>query len=359
MTTIERSSVITLRLERQHLTSPANTKDEYEALFRLMQPVAPYFFSRPGDPPVLSHRAAFDDRIVNNTLRSERVIVKGRFQGGTVGYAYADELDLLAAAYRRDIGELNDRQRRIMELLYSSGPLTCGIIKQETGMLIKHIMPELHKLQEAFLVYEDQVDEDWERGWYVFEREWDGVDIRRYDKTEAVAELVRRFLHVCAFTSLESMRGWFRLPGRDLLAAAEALENTGRAVRVACDGEEGWALAVDLDQLTVKREPPRCVFSVHRADFLVKAEEAALKRCFAGLDVLQYVLVDGEFAGAAVGHWRQGPHDVEDIVLTLPEYEKKARKREILDAVAEFYNPPFSFIRKYDGEALALAGQDE
>ena len=34
-------------------------------------------------------------------------------------------------------------------------------------MLVKEITPLCKKLQQAFLVYEDQTDCDWERGFYV------------------------------------------------------------------------------------------------------------------------------------------------------------------------------------------------
>ena len=35
-------------------------------------------------------------------------------------------------------------------------------------MLVKEITPVLHRLQEAFLVYEDQYDGEWDRSWYRF-----------------------------------------------------------------------------------------------------------------------------------------------------------------------------------------------
>ena len=38
-----------------------------------------------------------------------------------------------------------------------------------------------------------------------------------------------------------------------------------------------------------------------------------LKERFGGLEVLQYLLIDRNFAGAVCGHWRIGPHDVEEM----------------------------------------------
>lgn len=37
-------------------------------------------------------------------------------------------------------------------------------MNEETGMLVKEITPVLHRLQEAFLIYEDQYDGEWDRG---------------------------------------------------------------------------------------------------------------------------------------------------------------------------------------------------
>ena len=41
-------------------------------------------------------------------------------------------------------------------------------LKEESGLLVKEITPALHRLQEAFLIYEDQYDGEWDRGWYRF-----------------------------------------------------------------------------------------------------------------------------------------------------------------------------------------------
>ena len=35
---------------------------------------------------------------------------------------------------------------------------------------------------------------------------------------------------------------------------------------------------------------------------------------------LQYLLIDGEFHGASVGHFRNGPYDLNDVVCDLQDY---------------------------------------
>ena len=47
---------------------------------------------------------------------------------------------------------------------------------------------------------------------------------------------------------------------------------------------------------------------------------------------LQYLLIDGEFCGACVGHFRNGPYDLNDVVCCLPDSE--SRRDEIISAVA-------------------------
>ena len=62
--------------------------------------------------------------------------------------------------------------------------------------------------------------------------------------------------------------------------------------------------------------------------------------------------MDGRFRGAVAGHWRIGPHDVEDVVVALPAAETRERRDEILQAVGSGYGPPHSHILSYNGQAL-------
>ena len=66
-------------------------------------------------------------------------------------------------------------QEMVLYAIGGAGPLTPRQVKEETGLLNKEIMPALHRLQQAFLVYEDQVSDDWERSWYDFAEEWPHV----------------------------------------------------------------------------------------------------------------------------------------------------------------------------------------
>ena len=94
------------------------------------------------------------------------------------------------------------------------------------------------------------------------------------------------------------------------------------------------------------------MFLLHRGDPLVMPHETELKERFAGREVLAYLLIDGELTGAVCGHWRIGPHDVEDIALTLPKGDCMRRMDAIVKEVGRFYHPPGHRILRYAGTSL-------
>jgi hypothetical protein len=61
---------------------------------------------------------------------------------------------------------------------------------------------------------------------------------------------------------------------------------------------------------------------------------------------LLYLLIDGEFHGASVGHFRNGPYNLNDIVCDLTD--SKERKEEIIEAIKEvnFGKMPQRFMGK-------------
>ena len=344
--TISRDTIIAERLRRQGLIEPVETAEKYTALFKALQPVSPPYFSYPGSPPALVHRAAFDDRGLTADWRRTRKIVKGRFLGGTLGYVFAEDLALYGNAFQRPLTRLNERQELVYNALLHVGPLTPRQLKEETGLLNKELMPILHRLQEAFLVYEDQADEDWERPWYVFAQEWPGVSVEPDSCEAAAKEVLHRFLHAHVLASAEQIRNWSGWPLKDIKHVLQCLEADG----VLTARQDGWMRTEDTS--LASEEPARSVFMLHRADPLVRASASELKERFAGPEALQYLLIDGEFNGVVCGHWRIGPHDAEDIVVHLPDNERAARKDEIVEAVAWKYHPPNHHILRYDGEDL-------
>ena len=69
-----------------------------------------------------------------------------------------EDMELFLALYRKPITKPTAIQLRVLELIERDGPLGIQQMKEETGLLVKEITPALHRLQEAFLIYEDQYD---------------------------------------------------------------------------------------------------------------------------------------------------------------------------------------------------------
>ena len=100
-----------------------------------------------------------------------------RFQGGTIGYVDRQDLSLYGSIYRKAPKALTQVQEELLALLRREGPMNIGLMKELTGLLVKEITPALHKLQEAFLVFEDQADNEWDRAWYLMEGEFPELNL--------------------------------------------------------------------------------------------------------------------------------------------------------------------------------------
>ena len=346
---IDAATILTERLRRQRLTEPLEDPKGYTELFRLLQPVPPGV--RPGDPPRMVHRTVFDDGAVADQMREERIIVKGRFLGGNIGYVLAEDLELYANAFRRPLSGLNETQQTVLDAIRYAETLTPRQIKGETELLNKQIMPALHRLQQAFLVYEDQVDSDWERNWYEFAIEWPDIHLAEEKWEMAAAQVLLRFLQGNVFATFEQLKDWSGLPSRSLATLVSDMEGNSSLVPRVVEGlGEGWICPQDASLKS--RKASSSVFMLHRSDILARSHASELKRRFGHREILQYLLIDGAFQGVVLGHWRIGPHDVEDIAVELPAAERTNRRDEIVNAVAWQYRPPHNRILRYDGREL-------
>ena len=345
------TTILAERMRCQRLSVPLQTIEGYIELFRLLQPVSPIAYTRPGSPPSLAPRTQFDDDAVADRLRSQRQMVKGRFLGGSIGYVLAEDLALYANSFQRPLAYFSEIQETVLEAVQITGPLTPRQIKEETGLLNKQIMPALHRLQEAFLVYEDQTDDDWERGWYDFEAEWPQVKLNEERRQATTVQVLLRFLEGHVLATFEQLKDWSQLPTKLLTKVVQEMEQANLIVPQTVEGlGEGWLRAEDVSLRGGEIIPS--VFMLHRADILVRSHASELKRRFEGLEVLQYLLIDGQFQGAVVGHWRIGPHDVDDIVVMLPAGERAKRREEIIEVVAQWYHPPHHQILKYSSAEI-------
>ncbi len=327
--------ILSLRMERQHFLKKAD-EAEYISLYRDTQPGQNVYWHGFGEPPVLSFRAGFDDMAFNRKRQLDRRLVKGRFAGGNLGWIMAEDMELFASLYRKPLADPTPVQSEILTLIENAGPLNIQQLKEETGLLVKQVTPILHRLQEAFLVYEDQYDGEWDRGWYRFSEMFPEADTARYTKVEALKILLQRFAYRMVWFDAAMAKAFYRVPEKEIRRAVEELTAEGALVPRA----SGYLLKSDAALLKdYVAKDYNGVYAVHRNDFLFKAQEPMLKQMVKSLteelaydcEPLQYLLIDGRFRGASVGHFRYGPYDLNDIVCNLPEAE--SRREEILDAV--------------------------
>ncbi|MDR1247231.1 MAG: hypothetical protein LBK57_09420 [Clostridiales Family XIII bacterium] len=322
--------ITALRMERQHLARKAN-ESEYGALYRDTQPGQNVYWNGFGDPPSLTYRADFDDVEFNRERQRTHALIKGRFAGGALGWIVPEDLELFAAAFIKPLDKPSERQLVLLELIEREGPLTIQQMKAETGMLVKEITPALHRLQEAFLVYEDQYDGEWDRGWYKFSDMFPDADLNKYSRQAALKILLRRFAFRNVLFDADMVRSFYKLPAKEIKPAIGALIDDD----VFAESEGGYLLRTDFELLrTYSGEVPKSVYAMHRSDFLVKSNEHWLKEKYPHPypDTLYYLLIDGVFRGAAAGKFRYTP-DVEDVILDLPDDEASDRREDILRAV--------------------------
>ncbi len=345
---MDNKKIISLRMERQCFINKAD-EAEYIKLYRDTQPGQNVYWNGFGQPPTLTFRAAFNDIAFNRDRQKDRKLIKGRFAGGNLGWIIPEDLELFAALYRKPLTKPTQLQLKLLELIENAGPLTIQQIKEETGLLVKEITPVLHRLQEAFLIYEDQYDGEWDRGWYKFREIFPYVDTEKYTRLDALKIVLQRFAYRLVWFDTAMAKSFYKIPEKEIKLAAVELEKDGVFVSADC----GCILQSDMKVLDeYEPQPMNFVCAIHRNDFLYKANEQMLKEWIKPLtenlaydhEPLQYLLIDGEFHGASVGHFRNGPYDLNDIVCDLPDVEK--RKEEMIEAIkaANFGRMPQRFM---------------
>ena len=342
------NKILSLRMERQHLSQKAN-ESEYRELYRDMQPGQNVYWNGFGDPPSLTFRADFNDIEFNRKRQAKRELMKGRFAGGNLGWIMPADLELFAALYSKPLKSPTEKHFRILELIEREGPLNIQQMKEETGMLVKEITPVLHRLQEAFLIYEDQYDGEWDRGWYKFSESFPDADLQKYTRHEALMILLQRFAYRHVLFDIAMAKSFYRLPEKEIKAAVSGLVIDG----VLCEHDNGYLLKSDWNYLqSYTSKPFHFIYALHRNDFLYKSNEHILKEQFKPLyenldydhEPLQYLLIDGKFHGASVGRFRNGPYDLNDVVCDLLNAEE--RHDEIVDAIitANYGKSPARFM---------------
>jgi hypothetical protein len=351
---MNRINILKVRMERLGLAKPVETESEYDELFSRLQPVSTEYFSEPGQPPSLRYRAAFDDIEYNRLIRQNQDIVKARFQGNTISYVLRNELELYAAAFAKPVSRMDDISLELLTVLEQVGPMDKSQLIEELDIKGPVVTKILQKFQKAFLVYELQPDRFGEQVWQAFSSEWPEFDLDKIDRDAARGEVILRFIRNMVTASAQMVKDWSRFSNKDTRDVIGWLADRELVRLIEYGDTEFYYVPEDKDVIhnlsTVRN--PHSVFVIHKADYICRSYESVLKEKYKGREILQFLLIDGEFAGAVEGHWRIGPHNVEDVIIELPDNEAESRKGEIIAAVSAIYHPPYSRIMKYNGEAV-------
>jgi len=352
MVEIKFESARYLSLRRQNLIERKNDAD-YERLFRMMSPVSTLFWTEPGAPPLIQYRHDIDDKTLNNYNRANRTIIKGRFRGGNVGYIYADELPLFMSAYKKEIKQYTQNDFTVLETLHNEGAMNIAMIKEITGLLSKHISASLQKLQKAFIVFEDQVDNEWDRAWYILEDEFHDTDFDKYTREQAICEVILRFAYLNAFFDESMIKSYAKFSNKDIKTAISFLLESDKLIEASADKKQGYILKDDLDEiLPCDKAIPDDIYILDLNDYLVRSNEAELKARFdpKPYKTLHYIMKRGEFIGILVGRFSFGPNELEDVMLDIPASDMIKFRRDIERAIEEVYDPHQTLLLRYCGE---------
>lgn len=347
------SRIIQLRERRMHFDQRVD-REIYQELFRLMSPVMTSYWTMPGNPPTIQHRADFSDFQFNDLLRGRREIVKGRFQNGGIAYVYFDELELFAALYRKPLKRLLPKDHEILSLIEHEGPINVKGIKEVLSMYVKDITPVLHRLQTAFIVFEDQRSIEWDRGWYAFEREFPELDLNRYTFEQALRNVLIRFQHLMVWFEVKQAENFYKIPAKAILKVLESLVSDHVFAIYEINGKTGYLSRADLELLDKETfgQPTDHFFCLNRNDLYVKAMEAELKVRFPKneSEPMYYLLHQGIFKGAVYGHFKIGPNILDDVRFDTNVESMRAKKTEVIKAIGKVENLDRSPIRNYMGE---------
>ena len=177
------------------------------------------------------------------------------------------------------------------------------------------------------------------------------VDLNKYTRLEAIKIVLQRFAYRIVWFDTAMVKSFYKIPEKEIKLAVSELVAEGTLVV----SDSGYMLKRDAEMLE-KYNPKgmNFVYAVHRNDFIYKAHEHVLKEMAKTLtegleydhEPLQYLLIDGEFHGASVGHFRNGPYELNDIVCDLPDAE--SRKDEIIEAIknVNYGKMPLRFMGK-------------
>jgi len=348
------AQLLAARAKRHHLTpsTRGSSDSDYLRILTQLAPFRPPANEFPGTPAVLYDRhedaAGATAMEVAERIRRNRLVFKARFQGGRVAYVPIAEVPLFIAAYQKE-RTLTLEAQAVLETLEREGPLHKPDIAELSGVKGSELSKELQKLQQAFLVYEEQLETEWDNPWYHLEREQGDWLANLPDARDARLEIMRRFTEAYVATRVDEAKAWSGFPKREVADCLEALVTAGHLSKVNIDGWGERYIVTNIEDSELQAE--KTVAILDPGDPLVVTQTQKLKESFPNLPVLKYVYIDGEVRGLATGRWGINPYDVDDVVV--PEEARDGTIRdEIIEKLRRHFPYPRQRVLRFAGEKL-------
>lgn len=348
---IMQDKIISLRLKRQHLSVLAS-EEQFDLLVSDMSPIPTLFWIEPGSLPDIQYRFDFDTESLFDLYRRHGRLLKGRFQGGNVGYVFAEEFLLYKAAYEKTNTKLTVQDQEILDIITNDGEVTTKDIKEQTGLLVKEVSKSLQKLQKAFIIIEIQTSKNNGRYFTLLSNKIKGDG---YEREDAQEELIKRFIKLNVWASESMVKSFTKFTNKDIKSVISGLEEKEQISPLEEDGILGYVLTEDLALIeATKPKIDDRIYVLDLADYYVRSNDLDLKAIFqkTSYKTLHYLLENGQIIGRVLGHFRFGPNDLEDVDMLLTPKEAEKKRQAVIDAIDKVYANEDNYVKCYMGASV-------
>ena len=338
MASVTRAQLLAFRARRQYLAPDARgrTPEDVFAILRALQPYPPIAGTMPGSAPHPRSRVVGYQDEWSQRWRAAGRLVKGRFMKGNVAYVTDADLALYAAAFRRPLRRPLPRPtRRILDLLEQHGPMPKSMLREMTGIERSRFDRALLSLNRAFEVMEVQREVDWDSPWDLLWRAYPSAEPDAWEQSDAQAEVLRRFTKAFGPATVAEMSDWSGWNQRTINKLLDRLVAHRDIVRVGIEGEteDAYLASEDAKALQAAAAVNRFIVVLPTNDPFVMPQWSHLQARYRPYP-LPYcygvIVVDGEIAGAAWGHYKRRYIHIEELSLEPAIVHDPPRMDEVL-----------------------------
>lgn len=193
----------------------------------------------------------------------------------------------------------------------------------------------LLSLNRAFEVMEIQREVDWDSPWDLRRRAYPDADPDAWSQTDAQAEVLRRFTRAFGPATIAEMADWSGWNQRTISKLLDHLLARHDIVRVEIEGETEEACFASEDARALRAAAPvsRFIVVLPINDPFVLPQWSHLNaqhRPYPLPYCYSVIVVDGEIAGAAWGHYKRRYIHIEELSLSPDIVHDPPRMDEVL-----------------------------